>query len=151
MKEIAKILEELRAHPEARDLMNAKADAKGTEDEARLYGEIASRLGYEAGTQEFLDYISGTGEALRQRTDAAAESIRELPEEELAEAAGGADHKNCYDTYKDKENCWWTDGCDVIHENYKGYQCKRNNECSNRPHYVCKTGDFCAMHLESFG
>ena len=67
MKEIAKILEELRAHPEARDLMNAKADAKGTEDEARLYGEIASRLGYEAGTQEFLDYISGTGEADQSR------------------------------------------------------------------------------------
>jgi len=143
MKDIAKILGGLRNNPEAQAMMKDRARPESPEEEVREYTETARKLGYDVTEEDLRNYLAETWTALRQRTEASAGRIRELPEEELGEAAGGGDHKECYDTYKDRENCWWTDGCDMIHENYHGYQCHLHSECSKPPEYPCQMTDSC--------
>jgi len=127
MKNIAAILEELRNNPEAHALLKGKDKPENAGDEAREYAEVAGKLGYDITAEEILDYTNEAMAKLRNRTDASAGSIEELPEDELSEVAGGGDHEECYDTYKDRENCWYSDGCDHIYQDYKHYVCKRSD------------------------
>ena len=50
----------------------------------------------------------------------------ELPEELLEKVAGGVviPEEKCKDTFKDKENCWFNDGCDYTINSYNTYKCK---------------------------
>ena len=61
----------------------------------------------------------------------AAEAVKALSAEDLDVVAGGyVDHPTqpCKDTLKDKENCWWSDGCDRSHNSYVNYHCKNSNK-----------------------
>ncbi len=37
-------------------------------------------------------------------------------------------YEECLDTFKNKENCWYNDGCDHIFNAYDDYICKRSSK-----------------------
>lgn len=55
--------------------------------------------------------------------------IQALDLDDLEAVAGGkSDHEECLDTFKNKENCWYNDGCDHIFNAYDDYICKRSSK-----------------------
>lgn len=129
MKNIAEILETIRSHSDVRNLLAADSAVETPEQAAEAYAKAAEKLGYKLTGEEILAYIGEAESGLRRKADETVGAIQSLREEDLAQAAGGGYHPECYDTYKDHENCWWTDGCDVIHEQYKDYKCKSSWYC----------------------
>ena len=41
-----------------------------------------------------------------------------MGDDEVDSIAGGKDHYDCHDTYKDNENCWFNDNCKKYTNNY---------------------------------
>ena len=86
-------------------------------------------MGYSLSEKEIADGIKAMAEKQKACTEMAEESVSELDLNALENVAGGkADHEECLDTYKDKENCWYNDGCDMIFNGYSDYICKKHND-----------------------
>ena len=82
-------------------------------------------MGFSISESEIADGIKGMIEEQKASTAEAEESVKELDLDVLENVAGGkAEHAECMDTYKDKENCWYEDGCDMVFYGYKDYICK---------------------------
>ena len=142
---IAELLEKLRTDPETVRQIRARVFPAARNELAQAYADAARAAGAEVTKEEILSFISETESQVGARSDAATASVRELPEEELSRVAGGGDHPECYDTFKDKENCWIKDGCDHIYQDYKKYVCKgefHNKHCGDME--VCGY-----MHVET--
>ena len=98
---------------------------EGMEKEDALV-EIARRFGYEITKEELLQASEARCKAIEAAGQAAKEAVEELSIDQLDMVAGGKKYNDdCNDTYKDKENCWLTDGCDVSYIGYSDYRCKR--------------------------
>ena len=123
MEKVKAFLEHLRSNPEFEAHLKGREKCRTLDEEAKVYAEVASALGFDLTEQDFKSYAGKAAESRRQKTEAAAEKIRELPEEALDMVAGGKDHAECKDTYKDRENCWSNDGCDNIVYWYNDYIC----------------------------
>ena len=126
-REIVSVLEQIRNHPKTAEMLKTEKTLS-REEAAEAYAVAAKTFGYTLTAEEILSAIQDRETKIQVRTEGAAEELRAIPEEEMAEVSGGGDHDICYDTYKDRENCWWSDGCDIIHNYYHGYQCKSCNE-----------------------
>lgn len=122
MEKIEQFLEALKSGGEAEELLKDRPASTGMEEETRAYAEAAARLGYDISADELKAYAEKKAAACRDRTGRAAEEIRGLSEEEMADVAGGGD--TCKNTYKNRENCWKNDGCDNIVNMYDHYLCK---------------------------
>ena len=121
MSRIERFLEALRTSPEAEEFLKNRPAGGSMEEETAAYAEIAGRLGYEISAEELRAYAEETAASRRGRTEQAANTIRSLSEDEMSEAAGGGD--TCKSTYKNRENCWRSDGCDNIVNYYDHYVC----------------------------
>ena len=62
-------------------------------------------------------------------TEANVAKLEKLPDGELTQIAGGKGDPDCKDTYKNRENCWSNDGCDVVYHDYDNYICKNITWC----------------------
>ena len=82
--------------------------------------------------KDLLAYIEKTVADRKEKTEALAQEIQKLDDSELEKAAGGKDHDECKDTYKNRENCVYNDACDLVYQWYPGYICKKNHY-----DYVC--------------
>ncbi|MBR5336956.1 MAG: hypothetical protein IK152_03135 [Lachnospiraceae bacterium] len=114
------IIGQMQNDPKVYDLL-AEYDESG--DESRVYGEIAEKLGYGVTPDDFKEYYDEAEKIIRSKTDAI---ILTIPDEELNMVAGGKNegHSDCKNTYYDKENCWFNDGCDNVYHMYDKYLCK---------------------------
>lgn len=107
--------------------------------------KIAEELGCNVSEADLKEYIADRNQVLKARAETAAEEIRELPEEDLGEAAGGGtgkrsgEHATCKYSYKNRENCWSKDGCDHIYHHYAKYQCHYYQRCDNLHDSLCDT------------
>ena len=127
-KTIQTILDEIRKNPKAAEFLKEK-EAAGTPEEAgALWASAAAELGHSITAEEIGEYIKTSEDELKQKAQAAGDEIQSLSEDELKEVAGGKDHSSCKDTYKDRENCWIHDGCDVINNHYSDYKCHYNTK-----------------------
>ena len=126
-KEIAKVLEELVANEQAIAMLKEYEKPDATEDDRiKAYVEVAKKCGYSLTAEEFRSYAEETAKAVKASTDKAANTVKEVSDDELAAVAGGkASWEKCKDTYKDQENCWINDGCDFAFHIYDWYGCKR--------------------------
>ena len=67
---------------------------------------------------EVADLFKAQGAIQVKKSAAAADECLALSDEELDKVAGGKDHENCSDTYKDNENCWFDDNCKHLTHHY---------------------------------
>ena len=125
---IRSVLEAVRQNSEV--LQNPEqADSAGNAEEAAgIWAAAAAKLGYDVSAEEISSYILEAEASLKQKAQEAGEAITRLPDEEMKDVAGGKDHSSCKDTYKDRENCWVHDGCDVVITHYSDYKCHYNTK-----------------------
>ena len=153
-EKVRAFLESLRNDPKALEMIARIPEPENHEGRIRAYEKVAKELGYDLSDTDLDAYITDHEKYLQERARAAAEKIVEIPEDELVGAAGGGDHPDCKDTFKDKENCWVNDGCDAVNNHYSDYQCHYTDVCYNHMHSTCGDDAFgqcgsmyrCLMH-----
>ena len=82
-------------------------------------------MGYSLTAEELTKGLEALEAEQGAKTGKAEEGVFELDLAAMEAVTGGKDHKECSDTFKDKENCWWEDGCDSYILDYGNYKCKR--------------------------
>ena len=127
IEKVKEILEKLASDPKAQELFKSLEQPKSEEEKASKMIEAAKQLGYDLSVEDLAEYLKNAVAARKEKTDAKAEAIQKLDDSELEKAAGGKGHDACKDTYKDKENCWWNDACDLNHQMYTDYICNNNH------------------------
>ena len=125
--EIAKVLDEIRSNPDVMKELREQKTAETPEEIAAVWAKAAAGLGHSVSAEEISAYILEAEGEMKRKAQAAKDGIENLSEQELAEVAGGKGHSDCRDTFKDRENCWYSDGCDHIYQDYKHYVCKRSD------------------------
>ena len=123
-KEIArKFLMEYAANPEAMKLLNEYPQPETLGDGAKILSEIAGKRGIAFTAEEMAEAIMEAEAARKARTDAAAEDLTALPDDDLGEVAGGARDTSCWADYY----CYG-----VYHESPEGrtdVPCRINYNC----------------------
>ena len=129
--------EALKDNPTAEEMIRNTPEPENMEGRCRLYAKIAEQLGFDLTGKDLAEYAEEMQRRRSERTEAEAEKIEQLPEDELDEVAGGGDHPQCKDTFRDQENCWYNDGCDVVYHRYDNYECHYDFQCSNYQNWAC--------------
>ena len=125
---IIEIMEKVKKDPGFSSEARKLAEAGDREGIVRLYSETAKRLGFELSESDITGADEEAAKCRAEKTDEAVSCIESLSDEELDEVSGGGNHKECSDTFKDRENCWFNDGCDVTITDYSGYICHSNHD-----------------------
>ena len=129
IEKVKETLEKLMSDPKAKELFKGLEPPKSEEEKARKLIEAAKKLGYDLNAAELADYLKKAAADRKEKTDAQAQAIQKLDDSELEKAAGGRDHDTCQDTFKDKENCWRNDACDLNYiTSYPDYLCNHNHQ-----------------------
>ena len=128
-----RFLEELDANEQAKALLQA-SDGLDEEHELQALAAAARETGYDVTDEELLSVFASSKSAVAAGSDAVAEEIAELSEEELDKVAGGKGHSTCEDTYLDNENCSLHDNCKKV---IQGYYFNDNPYCDS---YSCCKG-----------
>ena len=119
MENAKKFFEETLATEEAKKLIATQERKQTLEEIVSAYVDIAAQLGVNIMAEEIEAYFE---EKLNKAT-----ASGELDDDELSSLYGGASN-GCYVSYVDRENCWLTDGCDYINNNYDNYNCSWSNK-----------------------
>ena len=123
MEKVKEFLEALKTSPQAQKLLG-QTSPNSEADELRAYEEAAKSLGYSLTAEEISDGIRKLAKKQKAITEQAESGIQNLDLDELESVSGGKKgHDNCEDTFKNKENCWWEDGCDNYINEYSTYVC----------------------------
>ena len=144
-EKVKQFLETLKNDPEAAKLLKGYETSADQAGEFRIYAEIASQLDYDITEEELKAYMEEAAAFTAEKTEEAAAQIEELSDDVLDGVAGGKEHKNCKDTYRNYENCWITDGCDQIYVMYDDYLCHKHsfdNPCHETAE-PCDEGRYC--------
>ena len=135
-------LEALKTDPKAQELVRNIPEPGNPSSRILAYAKIAEDLGYDLSDADLDSYIADQEEYLQAKAKAAAKEIRELPGDELELAAGGGNNPECTNSYKDKENCWIHDACDIVNNHYPNYQCHLNNKCNHMQGSMCGENEY---------
>lgn len=130
MDTVKKFFEEGLKTPEAKALLETYPKAGSMADLAKVYSEVAGKLGCDIAAEDVEAYLKGLIPAAPAKKAA-------LDMNELAQIVGGSNQ--CKDTFLNEENCWWNDACDVVHNYYEGYLC---SWCS---HYEDDDGEYTSI------
>ena len=123
-EKMKEIIQAITTDPKAQELLNSVAQPEDIDSEVCVYADIAKQLGYDITEEDLKVYLERLADSLIVRTEEAAAGIQELPNETLEQVAGGKkEHDDCKDTYRDYENCWLNDGCDLVYNDYNNYVC----------------------------
>ncbi len=145
IKKIRETMEKIAKDPKASDLFRSYGSIEGS-SEAKIYSEVAAKLGYDLSEADLSEYLTKMEEHVRKRTEADASAIADLPDDDMKAIAGGKNtNSKCSDTYKDRENCWFNDGCDNLINFYDEYICHRSSY-SDHCHETakpCKNDMYC--------
>jgi hypothetical protein len=145
MSKAKEFFEKLGTDNKAKELFKGKAEPKTGEELVEAYLDAAKQLGYDLTSEDIVAYIKEKQEKVQSGTDSAAKAVQALPDDALDSVAGGGDHTECNDTFRDKENCWATDGCDYVFTHYDEYVCNRNYngyKCGSRDALICTSASF---------
>lgn len=117
MENARKFFEETLKTEEAKAILAETEKPETEEETVKSYAEIAEKLGVELTVEEINEYFDSKS------------ASGELDDSELSQLTGGANVKEnsaCSNTYKNKENCWLSDGCDFAIKKYDDYMCNKN-------------------------
>lgn len=124
---VAAFLDAVKANEKAKEFLAGK-QPQNEEEKIEAYVALAKDLGYELTAADFSAFIAEAEQDRKAGTAAAAAEVEVLPDDDLGTVAGGAKgHSKCQDTYQNKENCWYTDGCDNFFVYYDEYLCSWHN------------------------
>ncbi|MBR5336466.1 MAG: Nif11-like leader peptide family natural product precursor [Lachnospiraceae bacterium] len=141
MDNVKKLMAALESDPEARKKVEDIARPSDRDGYIRYYVEVGKRLGLEITEDDIREGVEQAAKELSSRTDSLSDTIEKLPDEELGMVAGGKKgHSNCKDTFKNRENCYFDDGCDFIFLSYDNYKCDRNyngHQCGDKHSRYC--------------
>ena len=113
MENAKKFFEEILKTDEAKAIIADTKQPETDEERVAAYLEIAKKLNVELTADGILAYFN-----------AAAKPVSgELDDDELAQLTGGAGNAACRDSFKQRENCWINDGCDISYNYYSNYKC----------------------------
>ncbi len=117
-----KIYRDMMSDAKVRNCLMSKDKPESPDELADVLGGVALENGYQLSKDDLLALFGDR----KQKTDLTVEKVERLSEADLANVAGGGNAANatCADTYKDKENCWFNDGCDYVINWYSQYLCK---------------------------
>ncbi len=125
METLKKFLETLRTDPKAEELLKGREKPESLEAAAGIYAEAAKELGFELTEVDIREGFKALEEEQKAKTEQAKDAAQELNVNDLEKVAGGKGEEGwCRDTYVDRENCWFNDGCDTIINSYIFYRCK---------------------------
>lgn len=114
--QIEKFIEQIKSDPDVQELLRNRPKGNDREDGLKVYAELAAQLGYTFTEADLKEAVEEKRNLRMEKTEAAAAGLQELPDDALDRVAGGKDHKDCRNTYKDREDCWKSDSCDwVVH------------------------------------
>lgn len=132
-EKIIEILLKCREKFEGDKFPEGLSEPHSPEEAAQVYADLAARLGYDLKAEEILELMEAEKEKHKAQTEETAGEIERLTDDEIDAVTGGEGENHvCYDTFKDRENCMSSDGCDKnvttysdykCHNNYNGYQC----------------------------
>ena len=138
-KEIAKkFLKEYTSDPEAKKLLLEYPQPETPEDAVRILTEIAGKLRIAFTAEELTEAIGEAEAARKARTDAAAEDLTVLPDDDLGEIAGGMRDTSCWADYY----CYG-----IYHESPEGrtdVPCTLDYNCLVVAHYTSCTDNYFA-------
>lgn len=127
IEKVKEILEKIINDPKAQELFNGLKQPESEEEKAVKMIEVAKQLGYDLKAEDLKEYLKDAVAARKEKTEAQADAIQKLDDSELETAAGGGGNPDCKYTYRDEENCWWNDACDLNHRMYASYICSHNH------------------------
>ena len=135
--------EKLNTDPKAQELFKNKEKPNTPDEMTKAYADAAKELGFELTAEDIAEFIKEEEQEIKRGTDSAAKAIEKLPDDKLENVAGGyncvetwelkpcavnlKDHRECKDTYYDRENCWFNDGCDHVINSYDHYICDKSS------------------------
>ncbi len=122
-EKIQEFLGKLQNYSNSSELMKGMEAPCNQDEEIKAYAELAGKLGYDITESDLKEYLNWASNRMQQKTEEASSQIQKLSDEILDKVAGGKDHDDCKDTYKDSENCWFNDGCDNVINYYDEYVC----------------------------
>lgn len=123
VESVKKFFESLQTDPRAQELLKDCPRPESLDDTVKAYADVAGKMGLALTEDDLRSALEEEMQNQKHSTEAAAEKIRELPDEAMEQVAGGKQHYECHDTYKDHENCWFNDGCDIVFRSYEHYCC----------------------------
>ena len=121
IEKVQELLKAIKNDPKAQELLKNLPPVKSEEEKIASLIGVAKKLGYDLTKEDFEAYA----QAQKEKTDAQAEAVQTLADEDVAQASGGKrEHDKCFQTYKDRENCAFYDACDMAWRHYGGYKCQ---------------------------
>lgn len=117
-------LETIASNKELSKEVMEKSIGKSSDEIIKYYAELAPTMDFNLSEEDFRDFFDNGDNSLKERTDSTIAKIEELDVNELSGISGGYDgiiHSHpdkCDYSFKDRENCWFTDGCDQIFLSY---------------------------------
>ena len=127
MENAKKFFEETLKTEEAKKLMASYGHQNTLEELVRAYSSIAKQLGVNLSTKEIEAYF-------KEKTNKNI-THAEIDDDEIAQICGGRTTE-CSNSYVDRENCWWNDGCDYINNDYDNYACSQSYKGACYAFYV---------------
>ena len=124
MGKVEEYIEALKKDPKSAELLAGAKGLKNAADFAAYHEKCAKELGFELSADEIIAYMTEEEKKLGVKSEETKAQIANLSLDDLENVAGGTD--TCKDSYRDEENCWHNDGCDVAYNKYDYYRC-----CSN--------------------
>ena len=125
-KDKKNIYKDMMSDEKVRSCLATKDKPESLDDLANVVGGVALENGYPLSEDDLIALFK----EMKESTDEVAKKVEKLSEADLAAVAGGGGNNAanyiCADTYKDKENCWFNDGCDFTYNWYPYYICKRS-------------------------
>lgn len=126
-----RFFEELGANEKAQELLRA-AGLEDTADDALVLAKVARETGYEVGDDDMRELLAAMQKLQAAASDAVADQVRDLDDEELDTVAGGGEDPACRDSFSNNDNCLIVDRCDkviVIYVDESDPECTKNAYC----------------------
>ena len=126
--QVEQFLKALSENEEVRAYRADYALPEGVEKEDALV-DIAAHFGYEITKDDLVKACEKQAGELAAVRQVAEKEVRELSVNDLDNVAGGGiidvkkEHDECRANYKNEENCWLVDGCDINIYMYTDYLC----------------------------
>ncbi len=118
-KKFNAFLEALKTSPLAKQKLQDSDPPKSEEEKIAMYLALAKEIGFDLTTEDLKAYLLNREQSLRKKTDAQAQEIQKLDDDELAQASGGVNKRSaCKYTYSYSDDCWINDKCDRLNVFY---------------------------------
>ena len=126
-KDKKEIYKDMMSDAKVQDCLKSKDKPESLDDLVNVVGGVALECGYPLSKDDLVVIFRDQ----EKTTESAIQKVKRLSAEDLAVVAGGGPDDNsagyiCADTYKDRENCWFDDGCDYTFNWYPYYKCKHH-------------------------